>query len=56
MPKSKVKEIRNIMGKLVSKWYPDEGVIEIVIKGCRSTFTVPPGTPVKFDPSELLTK
>lgn len=54
--KSNVKEIRNAKGKLIAKWYPDEGVIEIVIKGCCSKFIIPPGTPIQFDPGTLLTK
>lgn len=33
MKRSTTEELRNAMGKLVAKWYPDEGVIEIVIKG-----------------------
>lgn len=56
MKHSTATELRNAMGKLVAKWYPDKGVIEIVIKGCRSTFTVPPGTPIQFDPGVPLTK
>ena len=53
---SNVTEIRNAKGKLIAKWYPDEGVIEIIIKGCRSILTVPPGTPIQFDPGTLLIK
>lgn len=56
MKHSTVTELRNAMGKLVAKWYPDEGVIEIVIKGCRYVITVPPGTPIKCHSSMLLTK
>ena len=54
--KSNVTEIRNAKGKLIAKWYPDEGVIEIAIKGCCSKFIIPPDTPIQFDPGTLLTK
>lgn len=56
MKQSNATEIRNAMGKLVAKWYPEKGVIEIVIKGCRSTIAFPPDTPIQFDPGVLLTK
>ncbi len=56
MKHSTVTELRNAMGKLVAKWYPDEGVIEIVIKGCRSKFILPPETLIQFDPGTLPTK
>ncbi len=51
--KPNVKEIRNAKGKLVAKWYPDEGVIEIIIKGCCSKFVMPPGTPIQFESGTL---
>lgn len=35
MKHSTATELRNAMGKLVAKWYPEKGVIEIVVKGCR---------------------
>lgn len=41
MKHSTVTELRNAMGKLVAKWYPDEGVIEIVVKGCPYVIAVP---------------
>lgn len=56
MKHSTVQEIRNANGKLIAKWYPDEGVIEIVIKGCCSRFILPVGTPIRFDPGVLLIK
>ncbi len=56
MKRSTTEELRNARGKLVAKWYPDEGVIEIVIKGCRYVITVPPGTPIECHSSMLLTK
>lgn len=57
MKQSTVQEIRNAMGKLVAKIYRKENLIEIeiVIKGCRSRFILPPGTPIQFDPGVLLT-
>lgn len=58
MKQSTVQETRNAMGKLVAKVYQSESLIEIeiVIKGCRSRFILPAGTPVQFDPGALLTK
>lgn len=56
MKHSTATEFRNAKGKLIAKWYPDEGVIEIIIKGCRSILTVPPGTPIQFDAGTLLIK
>ena len=38
--KSNVEEIRNIKGKLVAKWYPDEGVIEIIGSGCYTLISI----------------
>lgn len=49
-------EKRNAAGRLIAKWYPDKGVIEIWSKGCRSVFIVPPGTPIEFDPGILFAK
>lgn len=34
MKHSTVTEIRNAEGRLVAKWYPEKGVIEIAVKGC----------------------
>lgn len=58
MKHSTTEELRNAMGKLVAKVYQSESLIEIeiVIKGCRSRFILPAGTPVRFDPGALLTK
>ncbi|MEY8392567.1 hypothetical protein AALA98_14620 [Lachnospiraceae bacterium 45-W7] len=56
MEHSTVTELRNAMGKLVAKWYPEKGVIEIVIKGCPCVIAVPPGTPIKCRSNMLLTK
>ena len=56
MKHSTVTELRNAMGKLVAKWSPDEGVIEIVVKGCPYVIAVPPGTPIKCQSNMLLTK
>lgn len=56
MKHSTAEEIRNAQGKLIAKWYPDEGVIEIITKGCRSLLTVPPGTPIQFDTGTLIIK
>lgn len=44
MKQSTVREIRNAMGKLVAKWYPNNGVIEIAIKGCYLRIIIPPRT------------
>lgn len=51
-----VKEIRNIMGKLVAKWYPEEGVIEIIIKGCRLQLIIPPRTQIRINRGEAPAK
>ena len=56
MKHSTVTELRNAMGKLDAKWYPDEGVIEIVVKGGPYVIAVPPGTPIKCQSNMLLTK
>lgn len=58
MKHSTTEELRNAMGKLVGKLYQhkDKTEIEIVIKGCRSRFILPAGTPIRFDPGALLTK
>ena len=56
MKRSTTEELRNAMGKLVAKWYPEKGVIEIVVKGCRYEIAVPPGTPIKCQYSIPLTK
>lgn len=55
MKHSTATELRNAMGKLVAKWYPEKGVIEIVVKGCYE-IAVPPGTPIKCQSSIPLTK
>lgn len=56
--KSNVEESRNAMGKLIAKVYRSEDMIEIevVVKGCRSRFILPPGTLIQFDPGTLPTK
>ncbi len=54
--KANEQEMRNVTGKLIAKWYPEEGVIEIWSKKCRSAFILPPGTPIEFDPGTLCTK
>lgn len=46
-------EIRNSVGRLVAKYYPDKGVIEICQKGCYSLIIIPPGTPVQFGAEEI---
>lgn len=40
-------EIRNGMDRLVAKYYPEKGVIEISQKGIRTIIIVPIGTPVQ---------
>lgn len=42
--KSNAEEIRNVVGKLVAKWYPDKGVIEIRIKSHYVRIIIPPRT------------
>ncbi len=56
MSKTNAVEIRNIMGRLVAKWYPEEGVIEIVIKGCRLQLIIPPGTQIRVNRDEVPAK
>lgn len=41
-------EIRDNAGRLVAKYYPAMGWIEIWQKGERTVFTVPAGTPVQI--------
>lgn len=40
-------EIRSGMDRLVTKYYPEKGVIEILQKGIRTIIIVPVGTPVQ---------
>lgn len=58
MKHSTVTELRNAMGKLVGKLYQykDKTEIEIVSKGCSYIISIPPGTPIKYHSSMLLTK
>lgn len=56
MSKTNAIDIRNIMGKLVAKWYSKEGVIEIVIKGCRLQLIIPPETPIRVNRGEVSAK
>ena len=56
MKQSVVQEIRNQKGKLVAKWYPEEGVIEIIIKGCRLQLIIPPGTQIRINRGEAPAK
>ena len=50
-------EIRNIVGKLVAKYYPAMGWIEIWQKGKRTVITVPIGTPVQtYNEDEIFIK
>lgn len=56
MIKTNAVEIRNIMGRLVAKWYPEEGVIEIIIKGCRLQLIIPPRTQIRINRGEAPTK
>ena len=52
-----VMEIRNIVGKLVAKYYPAMGRIEIWQKGKRTVITVPIGTPVQtYNEDEIFIK
>lgn len=44
MKHSNATELRNAMGKLVAKWYPDKGVIEIGIKSHYVRIIIPPQT------------
>ncbi|MDE7418235.1 MAG: hypothetical protein K2N44_18340 [Lachnospiraceae bacterium] len=56
MNKTSVVDIRNIMGRLVAKWYPKEGVIEIVIKGCCVQLIIPPETQICINPGDVPAK
>ena len=56
MKHSTVTELRNAMGKLVAKWYPEEGVIEIIIKGCRLQLIIPPRTQIRINRGEAPAK
>lgn len=56
MSKTNVVEIRNIMGRLVAKWYPEEGVIEIIIKGCHIQIMIPPRTQIRVNRGEAPAK
>lgn len=56
MIKTNAVEIRNIMGRLVAKWYPEEGVIEIIIKGCRLQLIIPPRTQIRINRGEAPAK
>lgn len=47
-----VVEIRNSIGRLIAKYYPDKGVIEILQKGCYTFIVIPPGTPIQFEAGE----
>lgn len=53
MKQLNVIELRNSKGRLIAKYYPDKGVIEIIQKGERSILTFPIGTVVQFIPSVM---
>lgn len=54
---NKVVEIRNSVGRLVAKYYPAMGWIEIWHKGKQTIITVPVGTPIQVcHGDEILTK
>lgn len=53
MKHSTMKEIRNAEGRLVAKWYPEKGVIEIAIKGYYTQIGIPACTQISVEYSTM---
>ena len=51
--KKRTIELRNASRKLIAKYYPDDGIVEIIQKGDYSRIILPPQTVIIYETGKI---